>query len=55
MKKFTLEDAKRIGGILGIDWTEVSAEEFKMGLNVELDKYIELKRVKKEHFKEIEF
>jgi len=37
MKKFTLEDAKRIGGILGIDWTKVSAEEFKMGLNVELE------------------
>lgn len=37
MKTFTIEEAERIGNILGIDWKEVGIEEFKMGLNVELE------------------
>lgn len=36
-KKFTDEEAKRIGDELGIDWTEVELSEFRMGLGVELE------------------
>ena len=36
-KKFTNEEAKRIGDELGIDWDEVNLEEFRMGLGVELE------------------
>jgi hypothetical protein len=36
-KKKDYEDAKRIGGLLGIDWNEVDIEEFRMGLMVELE------------------
>lgn len=37
--RFTLEEAKMIGDILGIDWTNVSwtVEEFQKGLEVELE------------------
>lgn len=36
-RKFTAEEAKRIGSELGIDWSQVDLEEFRMGLEVELE------------------
>ena len=36
-KKFTSEEARRIGEALGIDWNEVPLEEFRVGLGVELE------------------
>lgn len=36
-KKFTNEEAKRIGDKLGINWEEVDLNEFRMGLAVELE------------------
>ena len=36
-KKFTDEEAKRIGDKLGIDWDEIQLSEFRMGLGVELE------------------
>lgn len=36
-KKFTDEEAKRIGDKLGIDWDKVQLSEFRMGLGVELE------------------
>ena len=36
-RKFTAEEAKRIGNALGIDWDEVVLEEFRVGLSVELE------------------
>ena len=37
MKKFDENDAKRIGNDLGINWKEVSLDQFTKGLNVELE------------------
>ncbi len=34
---FSIEDAKRIGDQLNIDWNVVDINEFHMGLNVELE------------------
>lgn len=34
---FSLEEAKQIGETLGIDWKEFDVEQFRMGLNVELE------------------
>lgn len=36
-KHFTIEEAKKIGEKLGIDWSEFDVEQFKMGLDVELE------------------
>ncbi len=36
-KHFTIDDAKRIGESLGIDWTKFDVEQFRMGLDVELE------------------
>ena len=36
-KHFTKYDAKRIGESLGIDWTRFDIEQFRMGLDVELE------------------
>jgi hypothetical protein len=38
-KPFTLEEAKRIGEIIGIDWntSPFDVEEFRKGMNVELE------------------
>ncbi len=36
-KHFTIEEAKRIGEALGIDWIRFDVEQFRMGLNVELE------------------
>jgi len=36
-KKFTAEEAKTIGEELGIDWKNYDVEQFRMGLDVELE------------------
>jgi hypothetical protein len=34
---FTIEETKRIGEALGIDWSKFDIEQFRMGLDVELE------------------
>ena len=36
-KHFTLEEAKKIAELLGIDWSKFDVEQFRMGLDVELE------------------
>lgn len=36
-RKFTSDEARRIGDALGTDWNVVWLEEFRMGLGVELE------------------
>ena len=36
-KRFSSEEAERIGKTLGIDWTAFDVEQFRMGLDVELE------------------
>ena len=36
-KHFTTEQARKIGDKLGIDWSRFDVEQFRMGLNVELE------------------
>jgi hypothetical protein len=36
-KHFTAEEAKRIGEALGINWSRFDVEQFRMGLDVELE------------------
>ena len=36
-KQFSLDEARRIGDSLGIDWGSVDLEQFRMGLHVELE------------------
>lgn len=36
-KKFTAEEAKNIGERLGIDWSKFDVEQFRMGMDVELE------------------
>jgi len=36
-KHFSTEEAKKIGKALHIDWTEFDVEQFRMGLDVELE------------------
>lgn len=36
-KNFTTEEAKRIGETLDIDWSKFNVEQFRMGMNVELE------------------
>lgn len=36
-KTFTLEEAKEIGEKLGIDWSKFDVEEFRYGMDVELE------------------
>jgi Protein of unknown function (DUF5661) len=36
-KRFTIEEAKSIGEALGIDWSKFNIEQFRMGLDVELE------------------
>ena len=36
-KAFTTEEARRIGEELGIDWSEYDVEQYRMGLDVELE------------------
>jgi hypothetical protein len=34
---FTSEEAKKIGELLGVDWSKFDVEQFRMGLDVELE------------------
>ncbi len=34
---FTADEARQIGGALGIDWSQYDVEQFRMGLDVELE------------------
>ena len=36
-KSFSPEEAKKIGEQLGIDWSQYNVEQFRMGLDVELE------------------
>ena len=36
-KTFTAEEAKKIGEQIGIDWSKFDVEQYRMGLNVELE------------------
>jgi hypothetical protein len=36
-RHFTAEEAKTIGKLLGIDWIEFDVEEYRTGLDVELE------------------
>ncbi|GAC1472927.1 MAG: hypothetical protein NVS2B16_22700 [Chloroflexota bacterium] len=36
-KQFTTEEARGIGDAIGIDWTRVDLEQFRMGLAVEME------------------
>jgi len=36
-RSFTSEEARKIGKTLGIDWTTVDLEQFRRGLEVELE------------------
>ena len=36
-KHFTAEQAKKIGEKLGIDWSKFDVEQFRMGMDVELE------------------
>jgi hypothetical protein len=36
-KHFTAEEAKRIGEALGIDWSKFDVEQYRMGIDVELE------------------
>jgi len=36
-KNFSSEEAKKIGEQLGIDWSKFDVEQFRMGLDVELE------------------
>jgi hypothetical protein len=36
-KSFTTEEARRIGEQLGVDWKRFDVEQFRMGLEVELE------------------
>ena len=36
-KHFTTEEAKSIGEALGIDWSKFDVEQYRMGLDVELE------------------
>ena len=36
-QQISADEAKRVGGALGIDWTKVALNEFRRGLEVELE------------------
>ncbi len=36
-RTFTAEEARRVGDQIGIKWTDVDVEQFRMGLEVELE------------------
>ena len=36
-KHFTAEEAKAVGEKLGIDWSKFDVEQFRMGMDVELE------------------
>lgn len=36
-KRFTTLEAKQIGDTIGVDWSQIDIEQFRIGLNVELE------------------
>jgi Protein of unknown function (DUF5661) len=36
-RRVAVEEAKKIGSALGLDWTEVDLDQFRIGLEVELE------------------
>lgn len=36
-KSFSTEEAKEVGEALGLDWTKFDIEQFRMGMDVELE------------------
>jgi len=36
-REFGANEAKEIGGRIGVDWTRIPIDEFRMGLSVELE------------------
>ncbi len=36
-KRFSAEEARKIGELLGVNWSKFDVEQFRMGLNVELE------------------
>ncbi len=36
-RRFTAKEAKKVGETLGIDWIEYDVEQFRMGMDVELE------------------
>ncbi len=36
-KKFTTQEAKKVGEALGIDWSKFDVEQFRIGMDVELE------------------
>ena len=36
-KHFSVEEAKKIGEELGVDWSKFDVEQFRMGMDVELE------------------
>lgn len=36
-KEFTVDEAKKIGEQIGIDWSEFDADQFRRGMDVELE------------------
>jgi len=36
-KHFTTDEAQKVGEALGIDWSKFDVEQFRMGINVELE------------------
>lgn len=36
-KQFTIDEAKQVGTLIGIDWARINADEFRRGLAVELE------------------
>lgn len=36
-KRFTAEEAKKVGESIGIDWSNFDIEQFRMGMDVELE------------------
>lgn len=37
MQRFSVEDARRVGETLGIDWHQVAVEQFRRGMEVEFE------------------
>jgi len=36
-KHFSIEEAKKVGKELGIDWSKFDVEQFRMGMDIELE------------------
>lgn len=36
-RRISADEARQVGGILGVDWTRIDLEQFRRGLEVELE------------------